>query len=262
VPGDDLIFSSINFEQFVIASIFFPKEKFSLRLFNCPTINLSKKYKHLSNLLQKRRSIKIGVETNEIASWLRINLNIDAQIVPPLNLLRNEIKPFRKIMNDTTGEIGILYPVTSNFDQDEFQSALNCLENHNIKVKFPIAAPPRNNQVKFEIVPNGLSDESLSDLIYNLDGVILMNHNYINRGSGLLTLCMSLGCQIFVFEDNNYVAGYLAHYPLIQIDDVKHLRVNAHIDLRDESESEIRMKLSHEFISYVNSKWEDFVNVR
>jgi hypothetical protein len=257
-----LIFSSVNFEQFLIATIFFPNEKFSLRVFNCPKSNLAKKYKHITYVIQKRISVKVGAETNEIANWLRINLNIDAQIIPPLTLLRNQIKPFRKINNESIDhKIGILYPVTSHFDQDEFQISLNSLEGRNIKAKLPIVALPKSDRIRFEIIPNGLSDEALNDLIYNLDKVILMNHNYINRGSGLLTLCMSLGCDIFVFKDNNYIDGYLSHYPLIQIDDVKQLRGNTNLDWSDETAAEMRMRFSHEFVNYVNSKWEEFINV-
>jgi hypothetical protein len=262
VPGDDLIFSSVNFEQFVIAAIFFPKEKFSLRIFNCPTNNLTKKYKYFTYLIQKRSLIKIGAETKEIANWLRINLNIDALIVPPLTLLRNQIKPIRKTNNDSKDlNVGILYPVTSNFDHDEFQSALNSLEGRNIKVKLPLIAFSKNDPIRFELIPNGLSDDALNEIIYNLDGVILMNHNYINRGSGLLTLCMSLGCQIFVFSDNSYLAEYLGHYPLIQIDDVMQLRGNKNLEWRAETEAESWMKFSHEFVNYVNSKWEEFIYV-
>jgi hypothetical protein len=262
-PGDDLIFSSLNFEQFVIASIFFKKQKFSLRLFNCPRSDLSKKIRFLARILLKFNTRKIAAETKEITAWLSFNLHLNAQVVPPLTLLRNQTKTFRFENRDLKkGKVGIMYPVTSYFDSDEFQVVLDNFKEQKVKVKFPISYSPLVNSTNMETIPNGISDEILRDLIYDLDVVVLMNHNYVNRGSGLLTLCMSLGCYIFLFEDNNYVESYREHYPIIPIVDIKHIFEKSILDLNTVEDPEIRMKLSHEFVDYVNLRWEKFLNVK
>lgn len=260
--GDELIFSSVNYEQFVIATIFFRRQKLSLRVFNCPKSEMSKSSRYIVKAFFKNSKCKIGAETKEIATWLSLNLDLEAHIVPPLTLLRSQIKPSSKRNYVSKSQnIGIIYPVTSKFNPNEFEAALHSLEEHRIKVKLPISPDPLIDRSNLEIIPNGVPDELLSNLIYDLDIVILMNHNYMNRGSGLLTLCMSLGVQIFVFEDNNYVDSYLNNYPLIKIADIKQLLGTTILDWCTVKEPEVRMKLSHDFVDYVNLRWEDYLNV-
>jgi hypothetical protein len=224
---------------------------------------LSKKIQLLAKILLNVNTRKIAAETKEITAWLSFNLNLNAQVVPPLTLLRNQTKTFRFENRDLKkGKVGIMYPVTSYLDSDEFQVVLDNFKEQKVKVKLPMGYSLLVDSTNMETIPNGISDEILRDLIYDLDAVVLMNHNYVNRGSGLLTLCMSLGCYIFLFEDNNYVESYREHYPLIPILDIKHIFKKSILDLSTLEDPEIRMKLSHEFVDYVNSRWEKFLNVK
>ena len=129
-------------------------------------------------------------------------------------------------------------------------------------MKFPTEIPKKLAYENIKIIKNGVSDFELNSCIMSMDAVILMNHNYENRGSGLLTLCMSLGKLIYVFDDNNFVSSYKELYPLISVRDAdqiaEHHKMNRLLDIDTENLKEI----SSNFVEYVNTSWEAFLNVR
>lgn len=262
-PDDDLIISSVNFEQFLIASIFFGRNSLCIRVFNCPEKNLTKLNKFLLNNLIKARRFTIGTETKEIASWFKNNLDLETRIVPPLNLIRIENYSEKEIdIEYQRPIIGIIYPVTSTFKDDEFREICDIFKTEKILVKFPTFLPTIIAGDNIEIIQNGISDEQLILYIKRMDFVVLMNHNYLNRGSGLLTLCMSLGKNIYVFEDNNFVETYKESYPLISIQDSKDIDEHYELNKHKQFEPESRLRLSRAFVDNVNLRWESFLDLR
>ena len=262
-PGDDLIFSSVNFEQFVVSSIFFSKEKLSLRVFNCPEKNLSLLKRKILRMFLHRSNCKIATETNEITKWFNANLDLKTDIVPPLNLLKHQKGTYSRA--NKHGEefvIGLLYPVTSTVDQDELIDILDTFKGEIVRIKFPAGVSISNVEGNYEIIENGLSDDKFNSFLDTLDVVILMNHRYINRGSGLLTLCISLGKLIYVFKDNNFTDSYAHSYPLRIVENSKELKenfLNKGFSDIDMTELEAR---SLKFLNEVEVKWEGFLNVR
>lgn len=260
--GDDLIISSVNFEQFVIAAVFFGRQDLYIRVFNCPAGNLSKVQKNLLKHFLKKQRFSIGSETQEIANWFQENLDLGTQIVPPLNKLGNQNMTVRNISDiSQQRNIGIFYPVTSKVDIEEFKKIISIFHAEDVHVKFPIEIPINLNYENLKIIKNGISDFELNEIIMDMDAIILMNHNYINRGSGLLTLCMSLGKIIYVFDDNNFVSSYKEKYPLISVRDAyqidEHHKLNG---LRDVDKKKLK-HLSRDFVKYVDKSWEIFLNV-
>jgi hypothetical protein len=216
----------------------------------------------LNNLIKARR-FTIGTETKEIASWFKNNLDLETRIVPPLNLIRSENYSEKEI--DTEHQrpiIGIIYPVTSTFKDDEFREICDIFKTEKILVKFPTLLPTIIARDNVEIIQNGISDEQLILYIKRMDFIVLMNHNYLNRGSGLLTLCMSLGKNIYVFEDNNFVETYKESYPLISIQDSKDISDHYELNKNKQFEPESRLKLSRAFVDNVNLRWESFLDLR
>jgi hypothetical protein len=262
-PGDDLIFSSVNFEQFVVASIFFSKEKFSLRVFNCPEKNLSLLKGKTLRMLLRRSHCKVATETNEITKWFNENLGLKTDTVPPLNLLKHQKRTYSRANKHIDKfVIGLLYPVTSTVDQDELTNILEIFKGEIVRIKFPTGVSIPNVEGNYEIIENGLSDDKLNSFLDTLDVVILMNHRYINRGSGLLTLCISLGKLIYVFKDNNFTDSYAHSYPLRIVENSKELKenfLNKGFGDLDITELEAR---SLKFLNDVAGKWEGFLNVR
>jgi hypothetical protein len=158
--------------------------------------------------------------------------------------------------------VGIFYPVTSTVNIEEFKKIISIFHAEDVHVKFPIEIPINLNYKNVKIIKNGISDFDLNEIIMDMDAIILMNHNYINRGSGLLTLCMSLGKLIYVFDDNNFVSSYKERYPLISVRNAyqidEHHKANG---LRDVDKEKLK-HLSRDFVEYVNTSWEIFLNVR
>ena len=262
-PDDDLIISSVNFEQFVIAAVFFGRQELYIRVFSCPARKMSKLQKIVLKHLLRTQNFSIGSETQEIARWFKNNLDLHTKIVPPLNKLRNQSIPESTIqINSQQRTIGIFYPVTSTVNIEEFQKIVSIFNIEEVHVKFPTEIPKKLAYENIKIIKNGVSDFELNSCIMSMDAVILMNHNYENRGSGLLTLCMSLGKLIYVFDDNNFVSSYKELYPLISVRDAdqiaEHHKMNRLLDIDTENLKEI----SSNFVEYVNTSWEAFLNVR
>jgi hypothetical protein len=260
---DDLIFSSVNFEQFIMAAVFFRQYKLSIRVFNCPSRGLSKFQKILVKKFLKTQNFRIGTETKEIANWFKDNLDIRTQIVPPLNRLRSQGTSRENTANfSLQRSIGVFYPVTSSVIVEELQEIINIFRDEEVKVKFPTSMPKGVTHSGIKTINNGISDDELSSCIKNLDAVILMNHNYVNRGSGLLTLCMSLGKIIYVFDDNNFVNSYKEIYPLINVQNTseiaEHYKINGFVG----NGKEKFKKIGEDFVEYVNTSWETFLDVR
>ena len=259
--GDDLIITSVNFEQFVIAAVFFGRQDLYIRVFSCPVRNLSKLQKNLLKHFLKKQKFSIGSETQEIANWFQENLDLGTQIVPPLNKLANQNMTDRNISDNSQHRtIGIFYPVTSTVDLEEFKKIISIFDTEDVHVKFPIEIQINLNYENVKIIKNGISDFELNEIIMHMDAIILMNHNYTNRGSGLLTLCMSLGKIIYVFDDNNFVSSYKEKYPLIIVRDAyqidEHYKMNGlkHVD------KEKLKYLSRDFVKYVDTSWVIFLN--
>lgn len=260
--GDDLIISSVNFEQFVVAAVFFGRQDLYIRVFSCPERNLSKLEKNLLKHFLRKQKFSIGSETKEIANWFQENLDLSTQIVPPLNKLVIESTTDRNISDSSQQRtIGIFYPITSTVDIGEFKKIMSIFHAEDVHVKFPIDIPINLNYENVKIIKNGISDFELNGIIMHMDAIILMNHNYVNRGSGLLTLCMSLGKPIYVFDDNNFVSSYKERYPLISVRDAyqieEHYKMN---DLRDVDKQKLEY-LSRNFVKYVDRSWVRFLNV-
>jgi hypothetical protein len=262
-PEDELIISSVNFEQFLIASIFFGNNSLHIRVFNCPEGNLTKFKKFLLNGLIKAKKFTIGTETKEIANWFENNLNLATQIVPPLNLIRRDDNSNKEIyIKYKKPIIGIIYPVTSTFKVDEFREVCDIFKTETLLVKFPTLIPTISATDNIEIIENGISDEQLILYIKRVDFIVLMNHNYRNRGSGLLTLCMSLGKSIYVFEDNNFVETYKESYPLISIQNSKDIEEHYELNKNNQLEPESRVKLGRAFVDNTKLRWESFLDIR
>jgi hypothetical protein len=77
--GDDLIISSVNFEQFVIAAVFFGQQDLSIRVFSCPGRNLSKLQEKFLKHFLRNQKFSIGSETREIAHWFQKNLDLSGK---------------------------------------------------------------------------------------------------------------------------------------------------------------------------------------
>jgi|688.fasta_scaffold365614_2 hypothetical protein len=262
-PGDDLIVSSANFEQFVIAAVFFGQQDLYIRVFSCPEKKLSKLHKNFIKFFLRSQNFRIGTETQEIANWFKDNLDLDTKIVPPLNKLRNQSIPESIIhINSQQRAIGIFYPVTSTVDIEELQKIISIFNIEDVHVKFPTEIPKKLAYENVKIIKNGISDLELNSRINSLDAVILMNHNYINRGSGLLTLCMSLGKLIYVFEDNNFVISYKERYPLISVQNSEQIAQQYNMERFWDSDKEKLKNISINFVEYVNTSWEEFLNAR
>jgi len=260
---DDLIFSSVNFEQFIIAAVFFNQYELWIRVFSCPSRRLSKFQRILVKKFLKTQNFRIGTETKEIANWFKDNLDIRTQIVPPLNRLRNQGTSKENSANfSLQRNIGVFYPVTSSVIVEELQEIINIFRDEEVKVKFPTNVPKGLPHSGIKTINNGISDDELSSCIKSLDAVILMNHNYVNRGSGLLTLCMSLGKIIYVFDDNNFVNSYKEIYPLINVQNTseiaEHYKFNGFVG----NDKEKFKKIGEDFVEYVNTSWETFLDVR
>jgi hypothetical protein len=259
--GDKLIITSANFEQFLISAMLFGRKTLHIRVFNCPENDLSVVTRIVLKLLLIKNKFVIGVETKEINNWFKINLNLETQIVPPINRLQNQNEIKNKTIKKThTKNIGIIYPVTSDIDIEELLKIIEIFKTEYVQVKLPIGLPyPAINQ-KAKIIMNGISDRELEEYLENLDAVVLMNHNYINRGSGLLTLCMSLGKIIYVFEDNNFVNTYKELYPLNSFKNVEQIAEDyKKIGVRSFDKKSL-YRLSCNFVEYVDSSWRSFIN--
>jgi hypothetical protein len=262
-PEDELIISSVNFEQFLIASIFFGNNSLHIRVFNCPEGNLTKFKKFLLNGLIKAKKFTIGTETKEIANWFENNLNLATQIVPPLNLIRRDDNSNKEIyIKYKKPIIGIIYPVTSTFKVDEFREICDIFSTEKLLVKFPTLLPTIIATDNLEVIQNGISDEQLINCITRMDFIVLMNRDYLNRGSGLLTLCMSLGKNIYVFEDNNFVETYKESYPLISIRNSKDIEEHYKLNKHNQLEPESRLKLGRAFVDNTKLRWESFLDIR